>query len=134
VANPVYYRVGRAGSALLFALKDHAQAGANNTLLFTVNSTTILASPDETEFEAIVEDDAPQIMEDSLHVLQIQPRSLAHGALLKLVKTLQDEEPWDSRLESYVWKQRSFFQTQDDLADLIWKGSVLSRLIMAKQE
>ena len=81
-----------------------------------------------------MEDDAPQIMEDSLHVLQIQPRSLAHGALLKLVKTLQDEEPWDSRLENYVWKQRSFFQTQDDLADLIWEGSVLSRLIMAKQE
>lgn len=51
-----------------------------------------------------------------------------------VVKNIHEEDPGDNRLHNYVWKQRSFFQTQDELDDLIWKGSLLSRLILSKQE
>jgi hypothetical protein len=92
--------------------------------------TICSASSDETDIEAIVEDDAPLIFE----LLPAQMESSAYEMLQLLVKNIHEEEPWDNRLHNYVWKQRSFFQTQDELDDLIWKGSLLSRLILSNQE
>jgi hypothetical protein len=128
--NPTYYRVGRDNKgSLLFALQQHVDTDINK-LESNPALTICSASPDETGVEAIVEDDAPLIFE----LLPTKMEPSANEMLALLVKNIHEEESWDNRLHNYVWKQRSFFQTQDELDDLIWKGSLLSRLILSKQE
>lgn len=128
--NPTYRRLGRSNGLLLFALQQHVETGSNKAVESNHDLTICSASSDETGIEAIVEDDTPMVFEPLLG----QMKSSAYKILHLLAKNIHEEEPWDNRLHNYVWKQRSFFQTQDELDDLIWQGSLLSRLILSKQE
>lgn len=122
---PVYFRVGRRGRALLFALpKD------SSTVNLPVANPT--AVPDDTVVEGIVEEEF-YIKEQQISVAT-QFGLNASCVIKELVDLMQSEESWDARLENYVWEGRSFFQNQDDLADLIWRGSVFSRLVKANLE
>jgi hypothetical protein len=93
-----------------------------------------LAKPDDSQNEAIVENDSPI---DTWHGAEELPEN---GNLLlpesveclkELVEIMESEEPWDDRIENYLWKGRTFYQTQSDLGELIWKGTVFARLIEA---
>lgn len=130
-SNPTYFRVGRRNGAVLYALPIHVSTPSG-----TVDSavTVFPTTSDDTGIEAIVEDEVPLNQESQLDVIGNGLSEYAIDVLKQLVTEMQVNSPWDDRLQNYLWKSRTFFQTQDDLADLIWKGSIFSRLILAKTQ
>lgn len=122
-----YWRVGRRGSALLYSVRDQ-EYDLGTAAQNIVGEEFSPPEPDNTTVEAIVESDravAEMIGDDTKYQLGEQ----ANMALRLLVERMHSEEPWDERLRNYVWKGRTFVETQRELADIMWQGSVLSRFI-----
>ncbi len=129
LAHPRYYRVGRRHGALEFALPEDAFAHRAGGLREDRGVREPAADSDDLNAEAIVEDD--ESVEESLGEAPIAcaAGSQAYDALWAVVDTVNQEQPWDDRLRNYVWKGRTFFETQRDLAGILWRGSVLARLL-----
>lgn len=122
-----YWRVGRRGNALLYSVRDQ-EDDCSIPVQITVDEEFSKPEPDNTTVEAIVESDRAadeMIGADATYQLGEQ----ANQALRLLVERMHREEPWDERLRNYVWKGRTFVETQRELADIMWQGSVLSRFI-----
>lgn len=126
-AQAPFLRVGMRGRAILYSVRsrsgDQAVTGPN-----TLQEELPGPVPDNTTVEAIVESDRT-VDEDAGSGAAYLPGNDAREALRLLVQQIQQEEPWDERLRNYVWKGRTFVETQRELADIIWQGSVLSRFI-----
>jgi hypothetical protein len=130
-ANPKYYRVGTAGVSVVFARPGHLSALTVSVEAVGRGVTITAATPDDTGVEPIVEDDGDLA---AIHHPKIALLSAnAAEALKQLVDEMQNAESWDKALLNYLYKGRSFYQTQDDLAEITWKGSALSRLIITQQ-
>jgi len=112
---------------MLYSVRDRAgedaaarPSAAREEPLGTVSGSTAV--------EAIVESGAA-IEEGATAVAMHLPRSRAHETLMLLVGQMQQEKPWDERLRRYDWKKRTFEETQHSLAEIMWQGSMLSRLV-----
>lgn len=116
---PDYWRVGRSASALLYSLD------ANVNLQTDHNGP----EPDSSGLEPIVETDMvgasssadidwapPLLREDVIDVLK------------EFVAAIDKKRSWNDRLAGYYWKGKDFAATQRDLRQVLWTGSVLSRL------
>ena len=124
-SNPTYLRVGRSKQAIIFSLPIHA-FNISETATSIVNVTQ-----DDTAVEAIIEDEWHENRADKHDKLL---DSSAIDLLKQLVLEINQQSNWDLRLLNYIWKSRTFFQTQNDLADLIWQGSIFARMILANTQ
>lgn len=126
-AQAPFLRVGMRGRAILYSVRsrsgDQTVTGPN-----TAKEALPGPEPDNTTVEAIVESDRTVDEEAGSSAAYLLGND-AREALRLLVRQIQQEESWDERLRNYVWKGRTFVETQGELADVIWQGSVLSRFI-----
>lgn len=107
----------------------------NSKIITKNNSEETVPPANYAEIDEVLEDDdAPQFPETLLEETNQSLSPLAFKMLEKFVEDMQNDVPWDSRLAKYDWKRRDYFQTENDLSDLIREGSVLSRLLIANQE
>jgi hypothetical protein len=112
-ARPRYWRVGKQGKAYVYSLRDD---GVPAEL------------PDDAAIEAI--DESDRTVEDAPVVgAACVPGEKANAALRQLVRQMQDEMPWDERLTNYIWNDRTFEETEHQLAELLWQGSVFARFV-----
>lgn len=120
-----FLRVGMRGKAILYSVRERADEWAL-TYQAAVSAEQPGAVSDSTTVELIVESD---VTIGEAPTAPCLPDGQSREALVLLVERMQQEEPWDARLRNYVWKGRTFEETQHDLADIILQGSVLSRFI-----
>ena len=115
-ARPRYWRVGMQGRAYVYSLRDDGVPAA---------------LPDDAAIEEIEEiDESDRTVEDTSVVgVAYVPGEKANAALRLLVRQMQEEMPWDERLTNYIWNDRTFEETERQLADLHWQGSVLARFV-----
>ena len=113
------------GKAILYSVRERADEWAL-TYQAAVSAEQPGAVSDSTTVELIVESD---VTIGEAPTAPCLPDGQSREALVLLVERMQQEEPWDARLRNYVWKGRTFEETQHDLADIILQGSVLSRFI-----
>ena len=115
-ARPRYWRVGKQGQAYVYSLRDD---GVPAEL------------PDDATIEEIEEiDESDRTVEDTPVVgVAYVPGEKANEALRLLVRQMQEKMPWDERLTNYIWNDRTFEETEHQLADLLWEGSVLARFV-----
>ncbi len=121
--NPVYYRVGRRGNALVYTLPEHRPANTNSIVLEKADVDIV----EKTDHPLDVV--APSKTDGSSKSPPCSD-SPYYGYLVALVDEMQSGQSWDKRLTGYKWRGRSFWETQTDLNDLYWRGSVFTRMII----
>lgn len=128
--NPAFYRVGLRDRAIVYSLPRHKDSPLDNLEASTLTNVTDYAVSDDTALEFIVEDEHFNDSNEKQDNVEAEFSSLAVKAINILVDNINEKKSWDSRLADYIWKKKSFFETQSDLSELIWRGSVFSRLIL----
>lgn len=119
IDRPQYWRVGRRDGTLVYSLNSNVNLSTDNDG----------PEPDSSGLEPIVETDL--VSTASKADLNWTPTPLSKDALdvlKEFVVEIDKKRSWNDRLAGYFWKGKDFAATQGDLSQILWTGSVLSRL------
>jgi len=116
--SPEYWRVGRRAGGLVYSLNSNVNMQPDlrepepdsSGVEPIVESEMVTASESDRDWEL------PRLNGDALDVLQ------------QFVEEINQKLRWNERLAQYYWKGKDFAATQRELSQILWKGSVLSRL------